>query len=76
MFENRPVGLMLSAPTGKCFEVIIPILKTRKKLKTVEFSWLCQKTDVVGQIPTMNYGETGLLLRTETTGDINWYFKG
>ena len=31
MFENRPVGLMLSAPTGKCLEVIIPILKTRKK---------------------------------------------
>ena len=68
MFENRPVGLMLSAPTGKCLEVISPILKTRKKLKTDEFSWLHQRTDMVEQIPTMNYGETGLLLRTETAG--------
>ena len=38
---------MLSAPTGKCLEVIIPILKTRKKLKMDEFSWLHQKTEVV-----------------------------
>lgn len=69
---------MLSAPAGKCLGVIIPILTTRKKktLKMDEFSWLHQKTEVVGQIPTMNFGETGLLLRTETAGDINCYFKG
>ena len=48
----------------------------KKKLKMDEFSWLHQKTEVVGQIPTMNFGETGLLLRTETAGDINCYFKG
>ena len=41
-----------------------------------ELSWLHQKTEVVGQIPTMNFGETGLLLRTETAGDVNCYFKG
>lgn len=68
---------MLSAPAGKCLEVIIPILITKKKkLKMDEFCWLHQKTEVVGQIPTMNSGETGLLLRTGTAGDINWYFKG
>ena len=42
----------------------------------MSFFWLHQKTEVVGQISTMNSGDTGLLLRTGTAGDINWYFKG
>ena len=42
----------------KSLEVVAPDLTTRKKLKSRDFSWTHQKTEVAGQTTTMKSGET------------------
>ena len=46
--------------------------KKLQKLKMDDFSWLHQRTEVVGQIPTMNSGETGDSRESQPKNLLTW----